>query len=804
MSLSACEGLRILDFSQGMSGPLATMILTDHGADVCKMEPPWGDWARELPGFSMWNRGKTIGSVDLRHAVDLARIGTLARQADIVVHDWHPKTASARGLDGSSLRRANPGVITCAISTAPAGRPDISSGGYDATIAAMAGRMVGLDPLSGAAPGQDRAAPLFTAAPTAAYGAAMLAVQGILAALHQRTVTGAGSDVSTSLVQAEAAFLMRQDLARGGPDRPGLPGTPPAVHRGIVLSFLTAECRDGRYIQMCARQDHHFRNWMRALDMADVMDDPRYVAAPLGIRDIADIEALEHRIRERMLHKTQAEWMDLFSGAFDVGADPFLTPDEFLEHPQMLANDRVVTLLDPAHGELRQPGPLVLMSDTPARIERPAPLPTKPGLVPRWASEGARETSSPGPDDSHGEPAAAAGPLNGLTILEIAYFVAGPLSATLLAELGARVIKVEPIEGDPSRRTGLQNAKFLAGKDSIAVDLKSSAGREILHRLLETSDALVHNFRPGVPEKLGFGYDETSRINPALVYLYAASYGSRGPQAHRTAFHSTPNALCGGGILQAGQGNPPVDDSYCDPGSGLAAATALLLGLTARRVTGRGQYLETSMISSAAYVHSNDMVLRADDTAHDTAHSGDQQRRPMVDKGQHGIGPCYRLYRCRTGWVFLSAWRDRDFRRLAEALDRSDWLQEQGFATRAGRQKRADGLAAQLAAVFATRDASEWLASLALPESVLAEVSDVPLERWFEQQDLLLPMEHPEFGPYWQPPAKLMFDGAAGAASPTCSLGEHTVAILTELGYTADHVTELREAGAVFAPGEPG
>jgi crotonobetainyl-CoA:carnitine CoA-transferase CaiB-like acyl-CoA transferase len=387
-------------------------------------------------------------------------------------------------------------------------------------------------------------------------------------------------------------------------------------------------------------------------------------------------------------------------------------------------------------------------------------------------------------------PGHAAGPLAGITILEIAYFVAGPLSATLLAELGARVIKVEPIEGDPSRRTGLQNSKFLAGKESIALDLKSKDGRQIMEQLLERSDALVHNFRPGVPDRLGFGYQDASRINPRLVYLYAASYGSQGPQAHRTAFHSTPNALCGGGILQAGQGNPPVDDSYCDPGSGLAAASALLLGLAARQVTGRGQYLETSMLASAAYVHSNDMVV-----------GRGRPPRAQVDKGQHGTGPCYRLYPCRSGWLFLSAWRDRDFRRLAGALGRDDWLDNPDFASRDARRAAADKLSSELGGIFATRDAAEWIAALSLPQSLLVEVCDVPLERWFEQEELLLPMDHPEFGPYWQPPAKLSFDGTVRPAPPTCSLGEHTGTILAELGYDRDQIRSMHSAGAVLAPG---
>jgi crotonobetainyl-CoA:carnitine CoA-transferase CaiB-like acyl-CoA transferase len=781
---TACGGLRVLDFSQGMAGPLATMILADHGAEVIKVEPPCGDWARDLPGYLMWNRGKGIRTLDLSSAPDLAHAVDLANSADVVLHDWHPESLRRRGLDRLSLSRANPGLVSCSIRTAPAHRPDLRSGAYEAGLAARDGRMVGLDLLSGAAVGQNRPAPLFPAAPVASYGAAMLAVQGILAALYRRARTGDGQDVSTSLMQADAAFLLRQDLARGGADRKGVAGTPPAVHRGIVLSFLTAECSDGRYIQLCARQDAHFRNWMVALDMADVLEDPRYVHAPLGIEKIADIEALEVRIRERMRQRTQAEWMELFSTRYDVGADPFLTPDEFLRHPQMLANDRIAYADHPTLGRITAPGPLVLMSHTPARAGRLPTFPVDGWHEAAWAAD-PRPAARPQP----GVPADG-GPLSGVTVLELAYFVAGPLSATMLAELGARVIKVEPLEGDPSRRTGLQNAKFLAGKESIALDLKSASGRRILEQLMRRSDALVHNFRPGVPERLGFGYADARRINPRLVYLYGASYGSRGPQAHRTAFHSTPNALCGGGILQAGAGNPPVDDSYCDPGSGLAAATGLLLGLAARERTGRGQYLETSMLSSGGYIHSNHQVRW--DGAPD---------RALPDRGQHGLGATYRLCRCRSGWIFLSAWRDRDFRLLAEALGRDDWLQRDELTTLPGRRGADAELTRELEQIFNSRSAADWARTLGLADSVVTEVGAEPLEVWFERNDLLAPMDHPEFGPYWQPVGKVDFDGETPAPAPTCSLGEHTARILGELGFPPQEIDDLAAQGVIRLAG---
>jgi len=785
----ACAGLEVVDLSQGMAGPLATVVLADHGAHVVKVEPPGGDWARPLPGFHMWNRGKASVVLDLADADDRRRAIALAAAADVVVADLRPARVEEFGLAYEQLRAVNPGLVHCTISGFEPGGPLAGRKAYDGVVAAAAGRMVDLDLLSGAVPGQTRAAPIFTAAPVATYGAAQSALHGILAALLARTRTGRGQRVETSLLLGEAAFLMRQDMARGGPEREGLPLTDPALHRGIVMCFLTAECADGRHIQMCARQDHHFRNWMRVLEMEEVFDDPRYARAPLGIPTVAEVVALEDRIRERMRKRTQAEWMDIFIDG-DVGADPFLLPDEFLAHPQMVDNGRVVEIADPELGLIRQVGPLVAMSETPARIARPAPrLDGQREEI--LARADALRSSPVMPPASSGSPSARPA-LHGVTIVELAYYVAGPLASVLLGEMGARVIKVEPLEGDPSRRTGMQNAKFLVGKDSIGLDLKSVEGRRILHQLLGRADALLHNFRPGVPERLGFGWETARELNPGLVYLYGASYGSKGPQRGRAAFHSTPNALAGGGIMQAGRGNAPVDDSYPDPGSGLAAATALLLGLWAREVTGRGQYLETTMLTSAAYILSNNLVR------YDGAPDMD-----VADQGQHGLHALYRLYPCASGWLFVAAWRDKEWQALAGALGRTDWRGDARFASRETRTANDAALAAALGEVLAGRDAGEWERELVAAGVPCAVASDVALDVWFEEHGLLLPDDHPVFGPFWRAPAKVRLSDAPARMVRPSALGEHTRPVLAELGYAATAIDDLVARGLVVEWQDP-
>jgi crotonobetainyl-CoA:carnitine CoA-transferase CaiB-like acyl-CoA transferase len=275
-------------------------------------------------------------------------------------------------------------------------------------------------------------------------------------------------------------------------------------------------------------------------------------------------------------------------------------------------------------------------------------------------------------------------------------------------------------------------------------------------------------------------YATLSEINPRLVYLYAGSYGSRGPQSHRAAFHSTPHTLAGGGFLQAGSGNPPADDSYPDPGSGLGAATALALGLLARERTGEGQSLETTMLCSTGYVHSGDLVL----------YEGRPARR-LPDKGQHGPEALYRLYPCQEGWIFLAAPQEFEWRRLALALDRPGWLDDPRFTSRATRLSHDADLTDQLAALFATRPADDWVRDLRAADLAIARADGDTTEDYLLENDLLIPMEHPDFGKYWRPGLTVDFPSMPGRLAPPTGIGEYTRPLLAELGYSPAEVEEL-------------
>jgi crotonobetainyl-CoA:carnitine CoA-transferase CaiB-like acyl-CoA transferase len=763
-SVEIFRGLRVVDMTTGMAGPLASMLLADHGADVVKVEPVGGEWARALHAFSFWNRGKRSLEIDLDDEAHRSRLAAVVAGADVLL------ATDAAGVLGRIGKVENPAersrLITCSISGFGPAADHSGDRPYEAIVAARTGRMSELDALSGAPPGLPRTGPIFTAAPVASFGASQLAVHGIVASLLQRQRTGVGQHVETSLLEGAVAFVMRQELGRSGDS---VAGISEVAQRGIELCFLTAECADGRYIQMCARQDRHFYNWLRATGLTSVLDEDRFRGAPLGIATLEDVEELEGLLAAAMRTRTLIEWMHVFANEFDVGADPFLTPEEFLAHPDMVDNGRVVELSDAALGRTIQLGPLVAMADTPASIRSGAPL---LGSANRQITDLWPDPPLPLPDPIE-DPEDRLPPLAGTLIIEVAYFIAGPGATSLLAELGARVIKVEPLDGDPYRRTGLQSAKFLHGKESLTLDLKQEAGQSALAGLIERADAVVHGFRSSAAARLGLSAETVLARNPRVVHLYAASYGSKGPQSDRSAFHSTPNALSGGGLKQAGRGNAPVNDSYADPGSALGAATALLFGLWARELTGRGQAMETTMLVSTGYIHSSDLVLANGETS-----------SVIADERQQGLAARYRLYACSEGHVFVAAVQDSEWQAFLSCLEIDEPEATDAFT--AGEE---------IASVLATAPAGYWVERLRADGVGVAEVFPQGFDIWLERAGLLEPVSHWLFGDYWRLPPKLSWSGSAPVQGSACAPGEHSSALLLELGFAAYDLDVMRRDG---------
>jgi crotonobetainyl-CoA:carnitine CoA-transferase CaiB-like acyl-CoA transferase len=378
------------------------------------------------------------------------------------------------------------------------------------------------------------------------------------------------------------------------------------------------------------------------------------------------------------------------------------------------------------------------------------------------------------------------------------------------------VIKIEPIGGEPFRqvRHGVPWLKTVQGKQSLALDLKRPEAREIVHALVRRADLLLHNYRPGVPERLGIDYTTLRRINPRLIYLYGASYGSTGPCAGKPAYHPTAGALCGEALAQLGAAGLPApgaslsaadlahqahrnelaNETNPDPNAAVATATAALLALYHRARTGEGQAVETSMLCSNAWVLSADYV--------------DYPGRPpreQADRELFGLAALYRLYPTSEGWIFLAAPTQACFERLCAGLSEPGLARDPRFADAGARRRHDAQLAAQLTAAFAKRPAAEWEAALGAQGVACVRADQGPFARFafdepfMRESGFVTDAEDAELGRYRRFGPTVTLSGDAATLRGPCRAGEHTRSILAEIGLAPQRIEALVRDGVAGA-----
>ncbi|MFQ5514959.1 MAG: CaiB/BaiF CoA transferase family protein [Myxococcota bacterium] len=793
--VSPTTGLRVLELGPGRPGALAGMVLADYGADVIKVEPPAGDPDRGEPAFLMWNRGKHSVAADLGEETGRERVRALASAADVVIVTGPARRAESLGLGYAELRARRPEIILCEITGFGAHTAYAHYPPHEGVVAARAGRMLELSSLCGG----ER--PAFSAVPVASYGAAQLALQGVLAALLERERSGLGQHVQTSLLQALTAYELVN----------WLPGVTPSVRLedAPYVPYLAARTRDGVWLQFAQLSRRQFDALLRHLELNDIRQDPRFRHAP-ALADPEDMRALRALLLERIQRRTYREWCVAFDDDPDLAVERFRTTAEAFDHPQFRHNV-FCPRSDPRVGSTLQLAPLVELSESPATVTGPAPelgsCAAKRWKVPPPAAPPSRPLAS----EPHGRV------LDGVLVLELATWVAAPFAATLLADLGARVIKIEPMGGEPFRQVmgGLPSTKTVMGKESLAIDLKTPEAREIVHALARKADVLIHNYRPGVPERLGIDAPTLRALNPRLIYAYAASYGSTGPLSHRPAYHPTAGAACGGALEQAGEGMPPApqqlldprelahvsrhlevaNDTNPDPTAALAGATAVLLALLHRARTGIGQVLETTMMRSNAYALSADCI----------DHPGRPPRR-RPDAELRGRSALEQLYETREGWVFLGCPYPEEFERLCTALGRRAWLSDPRFATREARREHDGELAEAIASVLRERHADRLEEELTKQGLGCVRADRAPFASFLyddpglAESGLVVEVESELWGRHrrFAPPVRLSRD--SGEVRGAGTAGRETRAILIELGYPENRIRKLANGGVVSGP----
>ena len=803
------EGLRVLDFTQGMAGSVATMVMSDFGAEVIKIEPPGGDPYRVNPSSLLWNRGKKSVVLDLGTDSGRDHVRELAKTADVVIESFLPGDAEASGIDYETLSAVNPGLVYTSITAFGTRGPYARYRPYESLVSAKCGRYMAF------AGQNDREGPNYGAVQVASHSAAMAAVRGTVAALMIRDRTGQGQHVETSLLRAITYYDLSQwvvwQMMIAYPE--DFPDDPTVVaSRPTPIQYLPVRARDGRWLQLANLMERLFTAEIHAIGLGHLLEEPRFATAP-HLDDDA-LEEMRELILARMEERTADEWMDLFVNVEgDVAAEPFMTSSEALNHAQMVHNGSVTRVDDPTVGPMWQLGPAFRMDATPPAVQGPAPLLGQHTGVVLTELDGRalRPDAARGLDETGEMPTH---PLEGVTILDMSTVIAGPLTGSLMAEMGARVIRIETLAGDWMRGhyKGVAANRTMAGTQGLSIDLKTEDGQGILAKLLPRVDVVLHNMRPGAPERVGIGIDQVRALNPDAIYVYLGGYGSTGPHSHRPAMHPIGGAVGGGVMAQMSRGALPPQDAPMsmdelravsrqlgranevnpDPNTAMVTATAITMALYGRRRYETPQYVETTMIGANAYVNADDFY----------DYDG---RTPRVtsDADGYGLGALHRLYQASDGWIFLSCPFDDEWRRLCAALDRPDLIDDPRFALADARGSNDEALASELSAIFSAKPALEWEHLLTAVDVGCVQTEDRGMYFFFAEDphvgenNLTVDVYHPRFGPFWRYAPVLEFSETSCVAGPGIVRGEHTLPILAELGYSESEAHRLRAAGVL-------
>jgi crotonobetainyl-CoA:carnitine CoA-transferase CaiB-like acyl-CoA transferase len=392
-------------------------------------------------------------------------------------------------------------------------------------------------------------------------------------------------------------------------------------------------------------------------------------------------------------------------------------------------------------------------------------------------------------------------PLMGVKVLDVSQVMAGPYSCMLLADMGADVIKVEPPgSGDQTRGAmgfkmkGPDSMGFLnmnRNKRSIAINLKSEAGKAILFKLVKEADILVENYRPGVMKRLGVGYEVMSKINPALVYVSISGFGQSGPWAMRPGFDLMAQAMSGiMSVTGNGDGKPvkagvPVADIGC----ALFATYAALSAYIGAKNTGQGQYIDASLFDSALAF-----------SIWDTSEYWGTGNPPVALGTANRMTAPYQAVKAKDGYFVMGATNNKLWQKLCEILERPDLLQKAEYQTIAGRLGQREQLIQELENSFTLKSADEWIDLLlehGIPAGPILDYPQAFESEHGRHRQMRIEIDHPLEGkvPNIGFAVKMQGTPQEVRRHPPL-LGEHTQEVLMQAGFTPDEIKELEEQGA--------
>lgn len=683
------SGIRIIDFGHYIAGPLTGMLLADQGAEVIKVDRP-GHAEKRTAQDAVYNRNKKQLELDLKQPIDRGTARKLIQSADVVIENFRPGVMERLGLGVEEMLALNPRLVYLSLPGFAASDTERASiRAFEGVVCAATGLYTDLQVMRRLVDSR----PVYT---PIALGSTYGAIHGAIAvtlALYNREETGVGDVIEVPLTGAAmSAMAVINLVVEGQPDRFGMPalmkeewakipewckmveekGDEALQEISKSLTGLgapataTIRAGDGKWIYYIgAGHSRNTRAFLMTLGLYDelladgMIDVPVYEnfdkqnnIADSGTWTREQNRKILARIEEVIGSEPAATWVERLT---DVGVPAAVhrTSYDWLHAPETDAAALTVEVEDAQFGQVRQIGVQTWLASTDSTYMQPKPTQSLSSaeLIDLLADLPGVESASDSRETSTSRDSAGNAPiLQGLRVLDLSNVLAGPASARTLAEYGAEVIKIDP--PDPNFGPSVA-CKFpievSPGKRSMILDVKTDEGRKIFYNLVKTADVVVHNFRPGVPHRIGIDYESLKAIKPDLIYLNLTAFnGPRpGPWMERPGFDPLLQAATGIQLRYGGEGKTPILHGWAsciDYITGYSATFGATMALLRRKRTGQGDVATTSLAQGAQLVQVPLLVAAGDVQPGDEVHGQDAI-------GEHAL---YRLYQAQDGWLFLA------------------------------------------------------------------------------------------------------------------------------------------------------
>jgi len=758
MSGEFLKGFRALDLTD-LSGQLCGRVLADLGMEVIKIEPPGGDPVRNLAPFitsadgkrlstvfAHLNAGKASKVLDLNAAAGRAQFREWVRDADVVIESFQPGDLDGKGLGYKDLAAINPRIVMASITGFGQTGPKKNLACNDLVALAESGFLY--------ISGDPSLPPVKPPETQAYYFASLFATAGLLAALYRRERTGQGDHVDASMQEALAT---QEHIIRLWANEQQIAKRAGSQH-GSVAPAKIFSCKDG-FVYLYVTRQH----WKLFLSLWK--EHPAVFDAPDWLNNLyrrAHADELNPAVEAFLSGFTMAEITE-FLQAKGIPCVPVNTPLGFANDEQVRERGFMAPVEHAGFGKTEQPAiPFMIDSARPPVGSVPVLDSWQPSVASPNECEGSKISPSGRNDRQPGD-----SPLHGMRIVSFDHVLAGPYGTTILAELGADVIKVESSKGgmDPFRFFGTGEdpnlsprfLEFNRNKRSFTVNLKHPKGQGVLHDLVAKADAVLDNYSVDVVERIGLAYDQLCKVNPDIINLRMPGLGTTGPKRHFSTVGVNITAFTGLTYLwnHPGVTHPPIGSQTVFPDyvSGTLCAIIIVSGVLYRERQKRGAFIDLGQSEATAFMIGAHLMEAA---------SSGKNPEPIgnisVSVAPHGCYPCLGEDR----WCVIAAENEQQWAALARIIG-SGMTGDRRFATITARLNNRDALDAMIGSWTKTKEAfalRDQLQGAGIPCGVVQTGEDLVNDPHLQQRGFIVAVDNPRLGRVVLPNFPLQFTNA--------------------------------------------